>query len=1715
MVPTRTSEFDPSREGSKSRRLDLKRDTSADPAAAMRAGPAAAPPPVACPRAPPPPPEQAGGAGPPGPPREVRCRLESVPDVPGGCATVVPRLARQAMTAAGEANPPATEAAMPDRAFPAAAMLHEVLRVAATESPPWPRAEAALAARLSAVPALADRAAVVELAGELHMPPAQFVDDITVACPSIGAVRAVLSPEDESACSRYARTFKSFFSREKSKTCVLPVLGAPPPSLAGCPEVDRKVLLGILVDSDLTFYPFLREIVAVGHSCFSKLLYAAESGGFSIPVAAAQVPARVESVVLYAAPLLAAVPGAESTMNKLQVTWGRRLLGCHKGPPIRHAVVVAQCGWPMRLGTRFLEKALMARARLMVLPGDHQGALMLRAARSLATPTWESAVVALAQRLAPPPPDLEGHPLFPAALLNEARVSSAARKAILKSYRLEVLRPSLLRYDRAAYAKAAMPILAPFNRSFAALCTFPSPLDLDLLAGEPGPSFWSHYRLWAVARMTGKWPLSVMGGEEHPMHLRRCRACGSHRVSVRHALSACPVLDRERRELFPGDPAPDLLLQLLFGDTTCSITRIQHVGFAGRAIRRSLGSRCPARWRSAWSAGVPSEDEPAVQPVASAASCESDGLAAEPGGPSWEPEDWAHEVLLAAGGAQVWPPAAAARTNAVRTARFTLLSWLPKSLLLQLRRAANAWALLIGVLAAALGDDSPQAPGLILTILSIILLWTSGRELSDDLGRQRDDLASNSWPTQRLSTDHGGDPPQFCEVERQDCRLGDVLLLRGGQMVPADLLLVACSGTQGTCYVSTSSLDGERHLKQRTVPGALRSCGAMAGGTAEAAAACVLEARALVRLQAPCVDLSTVGCSIMVGDAVQRVDCGSFLLRGSRVDATDWAVGAVCYVGGQTKARLNAIAVQSKVSYMQRKLNYFIVCTLVGIVALSTAWSILEQFALEDTFDFGQMIVRLAQYLIILYPVVPLTMYVNYEVLQLALVRGLHKDEEMHGLQSREPVEVRTSDLIEELGQVDYVFSDKTGTLTQNDMRFAACCIGSGAPMTALEAQLVTKGGALALDGVAAAFFETLATCHTVQLSSDGHYQGESPDEVALVQAAADLGFVLSSREETGTGSLLRLQTPGGARCARVAEVLAFTSDRRRMSVVCPDHERGGATVLTKGADSAVEPLLARPLPTATRQALEGFARRGLRTLVLGRGRVPEATYAGWRRRWARADASMRGREAKLAALALAVEVNLELVGVTAVEDRLQEGVGDTLVALRRAGIRAWVLTGDKVSTAVEISHACGLFDERTSVVRIVATASADHTTQLLRVALANARALRASDQPLSLGLVLDGQAAQHAMEHGEVRELLYQLGRLCNACVACRMSPRQKEQLVRLVAQESRSRERRQSVVLAIGDGANDVPMIQAADVGVGLRGREGTQAVQASDVAVSDFRCLRRLLLCHGRDSYRILALFICWFLYKNLLLAWATILYAPGSSYQGAPAYPPSLVNCPIWTFIVLPVFATDKDDDYCTSLEHPELYKLGTQRTYFNFWVVTGWMLLASLHGIIAWVVPMYSLTDEEDRQQQSPAFWKASLTAFTVQLTMANLTLLMSLAKPVRKSALAPVAGAMIAYVIFLFLVSYPLRFIDRSVAGLAPDVFVSWRHLLCMLLLPPVVILMDLAAVGLKAMASRAYQERGELPSAKSCGAQCFEAFMRLRSVRLEVQTDSQTVSSP
>ncbi|CAK0877688.1 unnamed protein product [Prorocentrum cordatum] len=470
-----------------------------------------------------------------------------------------------------EVTPPAQCVEPPRGELQLDGVVQEVSLLAAAEESPWPQARRFLRGVLSALSSQADRVAVTERLGAYHVESPQFVDDITTPCPSEGAVRAVLSEEEWSACSRYARRVRARFNYDRGKTAVLPLLDAAPPLLAGAPVVSAKGLLGVLVDSGLTFLPLLHSTLARGRSLFDELLQAAECGGFSIPVAAAQVPPRIESVILYASPLLALAEGAEAALNRLQVEWGRKLLGCNAGPPVRHSVVVAQCGWPLRLGTKFLERALLARARLAVLPLDHPASRAWQASRCLHAPSWVTAVAALAGRLPSPPVQLDRHPACAGEQLEAARAHPARRRALLEWYRWQVVRPALLEYDRQAFRKAASCVLPALRRSFAELCPGPSLPDWNLLGWESSPNFWKHYRLWAVIRMTGCWPLAVLGQGGLPATLSRCGACGASNVAVDHPLVACQATVQHRALLARDGPpmqgaAPEFALQVLFSE---------------------------------------------------------------------------------------------------------------------------------------------------------------------------------------------------------------------------------------------------------------------------------------------------------------------------------------------------------------------------------------------------------------------------------------------------------------------------------------------------------------------------------------------------------------------------------------------------------------------------------------------------------------------------------------------------------------------------------------------------------------------------------------------------------------------------------------------------------------------------------------------------------------------------------------------------------------------------------------------------------------------------------------------------------------------------------------------------------------------------------------------------------------------------------------------
>ena len=256
---------------------------------------------------------------------------------------------------------------------------------------------------------------------------------------------------------------------------------------------------------------------------------------------------------------------------------------------------------------------------------------------------------------------------------------------------------------------------------------------------------------------------------------------------------------------------------------------------------------------------------------------------------------------------------------------------------------------------------------------------------------------------------------------------------------------------------------------------------------------------------------------------------------------------------------------------------------------------------------------------------------------------------------------------------------------------------------------------------------------------------------------------------------------------------------------------------------------------------------------------IPNNIYESWAKSYHENTIAFENREQRIAESFDEIERNLKLIGATAIEDKLQKGVPETIEKLSRAGIKIWVLTGDKLETAINIGYSCNLLKKNMDLIVIRGCDNPiddGSTVEQIELALKQV----SSQKMDKFALVIDGRALIHALVEPTSFKFL-NLALYCSAVVCCRVSPLQKAKVVLLVKGFMKS------LCLAIGDGANDVSMIQAAHIGVGIAGEEGMQAVMSSDYAIAQFRFLERLLLIHGRWSYvRTSSMILCFF-YKNL--------------------------------------------------------------------------------------------------------------------------------------------------------------------------------------------------------------------------------------------------------
>ena len=491
-----------------------------------------------------------------------------------------------------------------------------------------------------------------------------------------------------------------------------------------------------------------------------------------------------------------------------------------------------------------------------------------------------------------------------------------------------------------------------------------------------------------------------------------------------------------------------------------------------------------------------------------------------------------------------------------------------------------------------------------------------------------------------------------------------------------------------------------------------------------------------------------------------------------------------------------------------------------------------------------------------------------------------------------------------------------------------------------------------------------LALCHNVTPTTEeeqGHivtaYQASSPDEIAIVKWTESVGLRLVHRDRQS----IALQSVASSRIVvrvKILEVFPFTSDSKRMGIILQYLQGtesstsrnlvpGEIWFYQKGADTVMTNIVAAN--DWLDEETANMAREGLRTLVVGRRKLSAQQYAEFSSAYKEASMSLQSREAGMAsAIKEHLEYNLELLGVTGVEDRLQRDVKPSLELLRNAGVKIWMLTGDKVETArcVAVSS------------KLVSRSQHIHTiTSLERAVAANPTAVSdtlslLAANPDSTALLIDGDSLSHLLAHH--RQAFISLAVLLPAVIACRCSPTQKADVALLIRKHTKKR------IACIGDGGNDVSMIQAADVGVGIVGKEGRQASLAADFSITQFHHLTKLLVWHGRNSYKRSAKLGQFIIHRGLVISVAQTVFSVAARFQPDALFRDWLIVGYATAYTQLPIFSLvlDKDVDEHLANLYPELYKelkTGRSLSYKSFLV---WVAISTYQGLAIQFLAQY-------------------------------------------------------------------------------------------------------------------------------------------------------------
>lgn len=964
-----------------------------------------------------------------------------------------------------------------------------------------------------------------------------------------------------------------------------------------------------------------------------------------------------------------------------------------------------------------------------------------------------------------------------------------------------------------------------------------------------------------------------------------------------------------------------------------------------------------------------------------------------------------------------------------------------------------------------------------LPVLLFILSIDGALAIIEDRRRHQADKDANRAKCHIITSTYAGnynsvamtqtDDSDICDIYWSDLTVGTIVKLHNRETAPADLLVLAVNEPipeepAGIFYIETKSLDGETNLKLRH---AIKVTTNVPNATA------ISKLRGFVRCEQPNRVIGRFDGTMTIESLTPHSDVPeivhepisikNIILRGCQLRNTEWMYGLVLNTGSDTKIMQSASSPPIKWSSINQSVNKMIIWLFLMLclccAAASTCqivWLHVEKRAVTyhlNWYDiqYGtQWFVSFGYYFLLMYQMIPVSLYVTISMVMFLQAIFMTWDLDLYyeALDSR--MIVRSLGLNEELGQISYVFSDKTGTLTCNVMEFRKCSINGvsyGLGSTEIGRAALKRKGIVVQEQInsnpsakvpyvnfndptlcsilerteksiipnclEANFFLHLSLCHTVvperiENSDQVGLSASSPDEQALVSAAKYFGYAFESRGLATARIRVRnqaLMVPNTSTEAsqllefHILNVLEFTSDRKRMSVVV-QFPNDDFWLLTKGADNVIFPLLSphqndSEILKKTLEHLEIFANDGLRTLTIAWKPLQPQEYADWSREYRLATSSMEEIDKRKHGLPNAIdrlmeiiEKDLILLGATAIEDKLQANVGPTISNLLRASIKIWMLTGDKEETAINIAYACQLVDNEMQ--QYIFNCDLCPTPDTLLKRLAEMQTSVRTDTHRKT-LIIDGECLELAFGNDECREIFQQIAIQSDAVVCCRVSPSQKAEIVNVVRTT-----RPLARTLAIGDGANDVAMIQRAHVGVGICGQEGMQAVNCSDYAIAQFAFLEKLLLHHGRLNYKRMSVLVGYMFYKNIVMVLAQYFYMFTSGGSGQKFYSEfyfQLYNLAYTSLPIIVLGVFDIDIPWSFSQRFPEMYRVGPRMELFNTSIFFKWVASAIYEAAVICTVSLYGYNDEGEAME-SATMVEYGLITFTLVVLVCNVKL---------------------------------------------------------------------------------------------------------------------------